>query len=569
MFRSLARAPGHGWPLWLYRFLPGFAPVSEWCYRQVARHRPGFDRLTSLVWGPHLVPPGETLTAWIFLRVMGATYLVAFVSLWTQIIGLVGARGILPAHEALANVATRYGPIRYWFLPTFAWLNASDGALHALCAAGTLLSVLVVVGIAPVASLAGCWALYLSLATVGQDFLWFQWDGLLLEAGFLALFLAPWRWRSRPGSDPPPSRLALAMLRWLLFRLMFSSAVVKLTSGDPSWRDLTALQYHYETQCLPPWTAWTMHQLPAWFQRLSGVVMFAIEGLAPFLIVAPRRIRFAGIAAIVGLQLLICVTGNYGFFNLLTLALCLLALDDGVWPWRWRAARAARLAEAVADRLPTPGASPDTAPAPRRGRWSPWIPRPALAVLFVLSLVPLVEALHAPTRWMGPVPGLFRFASPFRTVNRYGLFAVMTTRRPEIVIEGSADGATWREYAFRWKPGDVRRPPGFVAPHMPRLDWQMWFAALSDFRREPWFLAFCERLLEGSPPVLSLLAADPFEGRPPRYVRALVYDYRFTDAATRRATGAWWRRELRGLYCPVLTLEAGQLRPAPPDAVRP
>jgi predicted DCC family thiol-disulfide oxidoreductase YuxK len=569
VFRSLARAPGRGWTLWLYSFLPGFAPVSEWCYRLVARHRPAFERLTNLVWGPHLVPPGETLTASIFLRVLGATYLIAFVSLWTQIMGLIGSHGILPAHEALANVASRYGPIRYWFLPTLAWLGAGDGALHAMCAAGTLLSLLVVVGRAPVASLAGCWALYLSLATVGQDFLWFQWDGLLLEAGFLALFLAPWRWRLRAGRVPPPSRLALAILRWLLFRLMFSSAAVKLTSGDPTWHDLSALQYHYQTQCLPPWTAWYMHQLPAWFQRLSAIVMFAIEGLAPFLIVAPRRIRFAGIGAIVGLQLLICLTGNYGFFNLLSLALCLLALDDGVWPWRWRAARAARAAGAHTGGLPAPGAGGDDAQPAPRGRWPAWILRPALAVLFVLSLVPTLEALRVPTRWMGPVPSLFRFVSPFRTVNRYGLFAVMTTRRPEIVIEGSDDGATWREYAFRWKPGDVRRRPGLVAPHMPRLDWQMWFAALSDYRREPWFLSFCERLLEGSPRVLSLLATDPFDGKPPRYLRALVYDYRFTDAATRRATGAWWSRDLRGLYCPVLMLEDGQLRAAPPGAVQP
>ncbi|MEK7824149.1 MAG: lipase maturation factor family protein, partial [Candidatus Eisenbacteria bacterium] len=344
VFRSLAHAPGHGWGLWLYRFLPGFAPASEWCYRRVARHRPAFDRLTAWIWGPHLVPPGETLTAWIFLRVLGAAYFIAFVSLWTQILGLVGSQGILPAHGYLESIRAHYGAIRYWYLPTLVWLDASEGALHALCAAGSLLSLLLVAGIAPVASLAGCWALYLSLATVGQAFLWFQWDGLLLETGFLALFLAPWRWQSRPGSDPPPSRLALAMLRWLLFRLMLSSAVAKLASGDASWRDLTALQYDYETQCLPPWTAWHMHHLPAWFHHLSAALMFVVEGLVPFLIVAPRRIRFAAGAAVVGLQVLIWLTGNYGFFNLLAGALCLLLLDDGVWPWRWRAAREARMA---------------------------------------------------------------------------------------------------------------------------------------------------------------------------------------------------------------------------------
>ena len=237
--------------------------MSDLCYRQIAAHRPGFDRLTFLLWGAHLVPPGETLTAWIFLRVLGVTYLIAFVSLWPQIIGLVGHDGILPVQPALESFRQHTGPLRYWMLPTLAWWNASDGALQALCAAGSLMSVLLIAGIAPVASLAGCWLLYLSLVTVGQDFLSFQWDALLLETGFLAMFLAPWRAWSRPRRDPPPSRLALWLLRWLLFRLMFSSALVKLASGDPVWRDLTALQYHYQTQCLPPWTAWYRASAPA------------------------------------------------------------------------------------------------------------------------------------------------------------------------------------------------------------------------------------------------------------------------------------------------------------------
>jgi len=264
---------------------------------------------------------------------------------------------------------------------------------------------------------------------------------------------------------------------------------------------------------------------------------------------------------------LIAVTGNYGFFNLLAIALCLLLLDDGVWPWRWRQARAARRAVALAGGLPGPDATPEAAPP--RGGWPAWLLKPALVVVIVMSLVPLVEALKLPSAWLGPVPAAFRAASPFRTVNRYGLFAVMTTRRDEIVLEGSDDGTHWSEYAFRWKPGEVTRRPGFMAPHMPRLDWQMWFAALNDFRREPWFLAFCERLLQGSLPVIGLLAHDPFPGRPPRYLRALVYDYRFTDAATRRATGAWWERRLEGLYCPVLTLEGGRLRAAAPVPERP
>jgi lipase maturation factor 1 len=192
-----------------------------------------------------------------------------------------------------------------------------------------------------------------------------------------------------------------------------------------------------------------------------------------------------------------------------------------------------------------------------------------LVGLLVLSLVPILQVLRWPTGWMGPVPRLHQLVSPFRSSNRYGLFSVMTTRRTEIVLEGSQDGQRWEAYEFRWKPGDVKRRPGFLEPHMPRLDWQMWFAALSDFRSEPWFLAFCQRVLQGSAPVLSLLERNPFPGAPPRYLRAVAYDYRFTDAATRRATGAWWHRELLGLYCPLLTLENGRMRAVAPATPTP
>jgi len=540
VFRTLAyRRDDGGW-LRLYRTVPGFAAISEWTYRQVARHRPAFDRLTRWLWGSHLVPPGEALTTWLFLRLLGAVFAIAFLSLGVQVIGLAGARGILPAADYLHAVRQQLGGGAGWFAPTLLWFAPADGMLHGLCAAGVALSVAVMVGIAPGPCLLAAWAVYLSLATVCQDFLWFQWDGLLLEIGFLGAFLAPWRLRSRPGSDAPP-RPALRLVRWLLFRLMFASAVVKLTSGDPNWRHLTALQYHYETQPLPTWTAWYAHQMPRWFHTMSAAMMFAIEGLAPFLIVAPRRARFVAAAAMCGLQLLILATGNYAFFNLLALALCVMLLDDGVWPAAWRRAVA----------LGPPGA----------GTLPRWIVTPVVLALFLLSLYPIARAFHSPGDFLGPIRDAYRVAAPFRVVNPYGLFQVMTTQRPEIEIEGSDDGATWKPYAFRWKPGPLARRPEFVAPHQPRLDWQMWFAALSDFRSEPWFLSFCQRLLEGSPPVLALLATNPFPRAPPRFLRATLYQYRFTDAATRRATGTWWRRERVGLYCPVLVLVEGRLSP--------
>ena len=547
VFRALSYSSRSDWPLWLYENVPGFSAASEFCYRFVASHRSAFTRLTRWIWGEHVVPPGDALTSGIFVRLLAVVYGIAFVSFSVQILGLVGSHGILPARELLQGVREHYGAVRYWFVPTLSWLDAGDGFLLAQCAAGMLLAVLLALGIAPVLCLAGMWALYLSLASVSQDFLWFQWDSLLLEAGFVTIFLAPWRWLWRL-ADHRPARAPLWLLRWLLFRLMFSSAVVKLASGDPTWRHLTALRYHYETQPLPPWTAWYAHHLPGAFQSFCTGAVFVIEGLLPFFFLAPRRIRFAAGVALAAFQALIFVTGNYCFFNLLTIALCVLLLDDGVWPrWRWLRPR------------------PSSRETPASRGWPAWVVRPVTAALVLLSLVPFFGAFRRPVGWLGPLPALYQLASPLRIVDSYGLFAVMTTRRPEIIVAGSNDGLHWEPYEFRCKPGDVTRRPGFVAPHQPRLDWQLWFAALSDVRQEPWFLAFCQRLLEGSRPVLSLLAKNPFPEAPPKLLRAEVYDYRFTDPAKRRATGAWWRREPLGLYCPVLTLRDGHLAAATPS----
>ncbi len=526
VFRALATVPRRRAWLWAYQRVPGFAALSEWCYRVVAGHRPFFSRMTDWLWGAHVTPPGESFTCWLYVRLLAIVYAIAFLSLWIQVDGLVGSGGVLPA------------------------FTSADWFLHGLCAGGVVLSAALLLGLAPIPCLLGLWAAYLSLATVCRDFLWFQWDGLLLEAGFIALFLSPWRLWSRPRSDPPSPGGALRLTRWLLFRLLLASAAVKLASGDTAWRDLTALRYHYETQPLPTWIAWHFHHLPLWFHRASAIVTFLVEGVVPFLIAAPRRVRFAAAATIAAHQLLVAATGNYGFFNLLTLVLCVLLLDDGVWP------RALTRAGSAGKEVPG------------RGAWPAWVRRPALAAIFLLSLVPLLVALQAPLSWLGPLPRAYELASPFRTVNHYGLFAVMTKERNEILIEGSADGVDWKAYEFPYKPGDLERRPGFVAPHQPRLDWQMWFAALVDFREVPWFLRFCEKLLLGSEPVLRLMRENPFPDSPPRYLRAVVYRYRFTDPAERRSRGAWWRRERLGLYCPVLTLEAGQLAPAPAELQR-
>jgi hypothetical protein len=485
------------------------------------------------------VAPDFVLSRWVFLRFLGVIYLIAFVSLWVQVHGLLGSRGILPVTEFLQAVRQQLGWERYWHVPTIFWWSGSDAALGAVCGAGVVLSLMVIAGLAVGPSLIGLWGLYLSVGSVGREFLSFQWDVLLLETGLLAVFLAPWQWRPGLGRETPPSRLALWLLWWLLFRLMFASGMVKLTSGDAVWRNLTALEYHYETQPLPPWTAWYAHHLPAWFQQISTAILFLIELVVPCAIAGPRRVRLIACATLVFLQLLIIGTGNYCFFNLLSLALCGLLVDDAAWrrlcPAGWR-----RHLE-----LPTPQ------PAPRRWRW---MPMALFSIVVLLITFTGMAVRFLPIPWADVALRLERSISPLRSFNNYGLFAVMTTRRPEIIIEGSVDGIHWQAYEFRYKPGDPRRRPGFVAPHQPRLDWQMWFAALGQYQGNQWVLNFMGRLLEGSPPVLALLEKNPFRDQPPRYIRATVYDYHFTDARTRRETGQWWRRESTGLYCPVLSL---------------
>jgi lipase maturation factor 1 len=558
VFRSLAQIPSLRWPLWLYRDVPGVAPVSEAAYGFIASHRVFFSFLTRLLWGLDAGCPSYSVVQWLFLRILGLIFLFAFLSLGAQIVGLIGHNGILPADQLMSLARDQFrqhgiGLSRYQLLPTLCWFNAGDVFLRAQCFAGIFLSLLLLFNFAPAPCLFLLWVIYLSLATVCQVFLGFQWDGLLLEVALLAIFFAPIQLLPGVRRAPPPSRLALWLLRWLLFRLMFESGMVKLTSRDPAWAAYQALNFHYETQPLPTWIGWYAHQLPPHVHAFCVHAMFAIELWVPFLIFAPRRLRFLGCLFLMLLQVIIFLTGNYCFFNLLTLALCLLLLDDGFLlqflPARWRKPKTSVL---------TPSENPAVSAASkiRRG-WPLWITAPFAACILYISLPQFllqVDAIHTPP------PGWDGFAGwlePFRSINGYGLFAVMTTTRNEIIVEGSNDGQTWLPYDFRYKPGDVMRRPGFVAPFQPRLDWQMWFAALGSPRRNEWFIYFCVRLLQGKPGVLALLAHNPFPKAPPKYIRAELYEYHFTNFAERRATGAWWRRERVGEYLPPISLKDG------------
>lgn len=551
IFGALAAAPGHAWPLWLYRHVPGARLVSEATYRFVAGHRPLMSALTTFFWGASVERPTYILTRWLFLRLLGVIYLIAFASLGVQVLGLVGSRGILPASEFLPRVQENLGSAAYWKLPTLGWLGASDTALQLMCWGGAAISVLVVLNIAPAQALLVLWMLYLSMYHLGQTFLSFQWDILLLETGFLAIFFAPWKLWPRLPTQPRPSRIMRWLVVWLLFRLLFSSGVVKLVDDDPTgreWHNLTALNYHFETQCIPTPVAWYAHQLPEWFRKASVAGMFVIEIAFPFLFFLPRRMCVVACLAQVFLQVLIILTGNYNFFNLLTVALCVCVLDDQVL---------ARLLPRVIGSGGVASGARTRMPAVQRVA----IPPLALCIVAV-SGIWLHDVFIESGKLTRPEQQLLQLVRPYAIVNSYGLFRRMTTERPEIIVEGSHDGRTWKAYEFKYKPGDLSRRPPWVAPHQPRLDWQMWFAALGSYRqsRNAWFVQFARRLLEGSSDVLDLLEHNPFPDGPPRFVRAQLYDYHFTDPREFRESGHWWKREHIGPYLPPVSLQSFQRR---------
>ena len=543
VYRSLRYRASRKWLAWSYDRLPGFAAVSELAYKFIARHRGMASAFTRLFWGNDVRSPTYSWARRWFLRVLGVIYCVAFISLWVQVDGLIGSSGISPINQFLPAAHEQLGGPAYWLLPTLCWFNSSNAFLHFLCAAGVVSSLLLIVGIVPAVSLIALFVFYLSLTIAGQTFLSFQWDILLLETGFLAIFLAPWQIWTRGRSEPPISRAALFLLKLLLFKLMVMSGVVKLTSGDDSWWNLTALNYHYWSQPLPTVFGWWADKSPEWFKHFSVAFCLVVEIIAPFFIWAPRRPRLIAAGLMILLQLAIAVTGNYCFFNLLTIALCLLLIDDAVVgiPQQREAVRA-RITGA-------PG-----------GRALPISLCNFAAIAVIVVTLPIniwliFTAFKPLARWPRPLAFIYEHIEPFRIVNGYGLFRVMTKDRGGIVIEGSADGIDWLSYEFKWKPGDVKRAPGWCAPHQPRLDWQMWFAALGIPRQNPWFGGLIIRLLQGSPHVIGLLAHNPFPDKPPRFIRASFYRYRFTTTEEHRQTGAWWKRQELGEYLATVSLE--------------
>ena len=471
-------------------------------------------------------------SSWIFTRALSLIYLVAFLSLIPQARGLWGSQGVLPIRPFMKNVEQNLDSQRLWQVPSVFWLSTSDDFIFGAAVTGAVFAGAALLGFAQGWCLFMCFAFYLSFCSSGQEFMAFQWDSLLLEVGFLALFTVPWNFDFALTVAAEPHWFVRGMFYFILFKLMFLSGVVKLMSGDEAWRDFSAMSYHYWTQPLPNPIAPFAHALPDWVHQISTGVTFAVELILPFFMLWPRaRAWVAGGFFI--LSLMILLTGNYAFFNWLTIALCIWLVPDTVW-------------YSVVERLPfTLHAIP-----------AAMFPHPVIsAVMGVLALLSVVWCvqLWLPEEVLEYLQPPLRLGQIFHVSNSYGLFATMTKTRPEIVIEGSADGQEWKEYEFKFKAGPLFRRPPLVAPHQPRLDWQLWFAALGSAGNNPWVQTLMLRIAEKSPDVLEFFSSNPFPDVPPKFLRARLYNYEFTSPEEILESDQWWKRTFVREYTPVFT----------------
>jgi len=499
---------------------------------------------------------GALLPRWLFLRLLGMIAFAAFFSLALQIRGLMGPHGILPAGEYLADVARVLGVKRLWFAPTLLWAGAGNEALLALCWAGMLAGVALILNLWPRVSLAIAFVCYVSFVAAAQDFSGYQSDGMLLEALFIAFFLAPQGLRPGLGAHSPPSRMSWFLLQWEWFRIYFESGMVKWLSGDPEWRHLTAMDDYYQNGPLPTWVGWYVAHLPHHFHVASAFATLAMELAIVWMMFLPRRWRIACFFIVTPWEIGVIVTANYTFLNYLVLVLGVLLLDDRFCAWVLERFAPARLQNFLALPDDMPAVAPTIAAGRRDVRHRLAVEHAILGAVF-LSWIFYVTTLGMLEMPFGAVPllprGPMTALEPFRIANAYGLFARMTRGRYEIEFQGSNDNRTWTEYSFRYKQLALDARPGIYAPHQPRLDWNLWFASLGDWRSYPIVPQTEVRLAQGAPDVLALFAKNPFPQAPPKYVRAILYQYWFTTMAEKRATGNWWKRNYIGVYAPVIT----------------
>jgi Lipase maturation factor len=538
----------------------------------------GFPRFSVVGWlfgrGPR-EGPGRLWPRWLFLRALGLIFFSAFYSLLFQIRGLIGPEGILPAGDYLDEAARQLGWRAYWFAPTVYWFDSSGHAMMLVTWLGLAASVALVLNLWPRGALAVCLISYASFVTAAQDFSSYQSDGMLLAAGFISLFFAPAGFRPRLGEEHPPSRASLLLLEWLWFRIYFESGIVKLASGDPEWRHLTALDQYYANGPLPNWIGWYAQQLPHSVHAATALATLVVELGIVWMLFLPRRLRLICFFIVTPFQIGIILTANLAFINHLVLVLGFLLLDDrflrrvfgwlatkleiGKWKlkignWKFENRKSEPGGEENLDGAAQPAPSDTLKHALRLATRHLSLVTSAfiLTWIFYASTVLLLQELTPVPLPMAPVEAL----EPFRIANQYGLFAVMTRARYEIEFQGSRDGEHWTAYPFRYKPQDPKEAPHIYAPYQPRFDWNLWFASLVPWRQAPIVAGTEERLLVNDQAVLSLFAGNPFDGQPPAMVRAVMWQYWFTDSKTKRQTGMWWNREYLGLYAPELALQS-------------
>jgi lipase maturation factor len=570
-----------------------------------------FPRFSVVAWlfgpGPR---EGRLWPRWLFLRGLGLIFFSAFYSLLFQIRGLIGPEGILPAAPYLQEVARQLGARAYWYAPTVYWLDSSGRAMLVLTALGLVASLALVMNLWPRGALAVCLISYLSFVAAAQDFSSYQSDGMLLATGFVALFFAPPGLRPRLGENHPPSRASLFLLQWEWFRIYFESGIVKLASHDIQWRTLTALDTYYSNGPLPNWIGWYVQQLPHMFHAVTTFVTLFTELAIPWMMFLPRRYRLICFLIVTPFQIGIILTANLAFINHLSLLLGFLLVDDefvrsvcgslrkrtgigsrksevGTPKFEIRKSKIGRkiLGRFDADleirkaalevlesgrgklekgksKIENQQSAIGSQNLPLATNHLPLFRQLVSASGLLASAVLLTWVFYVTTFlllnmiFIGlPLPTSPVIAlEPFRIANQYGLFAVMTRNRYEIEFQGSRDGVNWQTYEFRYKPQDPSVAPRWYAPYQPRFDWNLWFASLAPWRQSPILIGTEEALLVNSHDVLVLFRSNPFPDSPPNYVRAVMWQYWFTDLATKRKTGLWWNRKMLGLFAPEITL---------------
>jgi hypothetical protein len=522
-------------------------------------------------------PANRFVPRWVFLRALAAIYFSAFFSLLFQINGLIGPQGILPAQHFLEAIQRQTGLLRFWYAPTLFWISSGSPMMMAVTWLGLIASITAFCNLWPRLSFFVCFVCFLAFVTAAQDFSSYQSDSMLLEAGFIALFFTPGGLLPGLGIASPPSRASLFLLQWEWFRIYFESGLVKLLSGDTQWRNFTAMDEYYQNGPLPTWIGWYIEHLPHWFHAATVAGTLAMELAVVWMLFLPRRARLICFCIVTPWEIVVILTANYTFLNYLVLALGFLLLDDGSLRWllplRFREAlpepsqpEPAPAGEAppsilAKSGLEEPGLEePDEAkednPSPSRGFASALVTVRFVVAAILLTWVGYVTAAEMVRMLWSDLPlptAPIVVLEPFRIANQYGLFAVMTRGRYEIEFQGSNDGQNWTPYLFRYKPQALNEAPRIYAPYQPRFEWNLWFASLGDWQQSNFVALTEERLLENDPAVLALFQRNPFQQAPPRFARAVLWQYWFTSMDEKHRTGKWWKRTLIGLYAPVIT----------------